>query len=297
MSSPATSPKTVGRFAPSPTGPLHLGSVVAALGSFLCARAAGGEWLVRIDDLDPPRERPGAAADILRTLERLGLYWDREVSYQRTRRAAHRDACATLLVAQRAYRCRCSRKLVGSTPYPSTCRERGLTATEARRVRLRVDAGLITIDDELQGRHGHDLAMTTGDFVIWRAENLPAYHLATVVDDAALGITEVIRGADLLDVTPHQVFLQRALNFPQPSYLHLPIAVDSMGRKISKHDRAPTVAALRPAMVIRQALRFLGHEVPPPFATLPVSEILNWAISHWQRSRLPAYRTLPASCF
>jgi glutamyl-Q tRNA(Asp) synthetase len=212
----------VGRFAPSPTGPLHLGSIVTAVASFLHARQARGEWLVRIEDIDPPREVPGAAAQILRTLEALGLEWDRSVLYQSSRHAAYREAGESLLAAGRAFRCACSRSRVRAANdatagrYPGTCRDKGLVGPDTA-VRVRVaEPSLIRFIDGLQGEQSTRLDATTGDYIVLRRDGLPAYHLAVVLDDAAQGVLSIVRGADLLDSTAAHVHLQGVLGVPTP---------------------------------------------------------------------------------
>jgi glutamyl-Q tRNA(Asp) synthetase len=277
----------IGRFAPSPTGALHFGSVITALGSYLCARSVNGEWLLRIDDIDPPREKPGAADAILRTLERLGLIWDRSVFYQRHRQAIHREACALLVAHRLAYRCACSRKTIGDRAYPGTCRDLNLGIERRHVIRIRVPTAVVSVLDALQGIHTLDLALVGGDFVIWRVEDLPSYHLACVLDDDDLGVTEVVRGADLLDSTPQQYFLQTVLGLKHPSYAHLPVAVDATGRKLSKQTEAASVARLPPHEVLARALAFLGHPLPHALSGAPAREILAWACVNWARSRLP----------
>lgn len=286
-------PPYVGRFAPSPSGPLHFGSVIAALASYLCARAEGGQWLIRIDDIDPPRERPGAVAAILRDLERLGLHWDREIIFQSKRFDIYRAVCEQLLASGRAYRCACSRKHLTDGTYPGTCRRRNLGPREAHAVRLEVDAEPICIGDQLQGPYVQNLAESGGDFVIWRTEDLPAYHLACVLDDCAAGVTEVVRGADLLESTPRQYYLQSILDLPHPTYFHLPLAVDAAGQKLSKQTGADALTDLDPAALIRRTLSFLGHPVPPALARAPIQELLVWACSHWRRADVPARSSFP----
>ena len=276
-----------GRFAPSPSGELHFGSVVAALGSFLQARVHGGEWLVRIENIDPPREVQGAAAAILRQLERLGLHWDGEVVYQRDREPAHRAALAELRRQGLVYRCRCSRRVAGPGAYQGTCREARLSAEVPGADRLRVGTATILFDDLLRGRVSERLAESCGDFVIWRAEDWPAYHLAVVVDDAAAGITEIVRGGDLLDATARQIYLQQRLGLPHPAYCHLPLALDLDGAKLSKQTLAAPVAGLAAERVLTAALRFLGH--PPPAALVGAAPeaLLAWAIANWRPTQIP----------
>jgi glutamyl-Q tRNA(Asp) synthetase len=256
-----------GRFAPSPTGPLHFGSLVAALASWLDARAANGRWLVRMEDLDRPRMQPGAAGEILRALERLGLDWDGEVTYQ-SRRAALYQAALEQIRAH-SYWCCCTRREIadsslglasdGAAIYPGTCR-RGLPPGKPpRALRLRVDASKIEFVDRVQGRREQVLSRDVGDFVLYRADGQFAYQLAVVVDDAAQGVTDVVRGADLIDSTARQIFLQRLLGLPTPRYLHVPVAVNAAGEKLSKQTGAEAVDLSRPEQALRRALAFLGQ--------------------------------------
>ncbi len=283
----------VGRFAPSPTGPLHFGSAITAIGSYLCARAAGGRWQVRIDDIDPARELPAAHDSILRTLARLGLEWDGPVSYQSTRREQHQAAVEALLGKGAAYRCTCSRQRVAGTRYPGTCRTQHPAANVRHAVRVLVPVGLVVVRDRIQGEYAHDVQGTVGDFVIWRVEDLPAYHLATVLDDAALGVTEVVRGADLLDSTPRQRILQSALGLPTPAYAHLPLALDRQGFKLSKQTGAMALDDSPATASVSAALSCLGHAPPRELAGAEVAELLDWARQHWQLSRVP--RQVPAT--
>lgn len=284
----APRPRYRGRFAPSPSGALHFGSLIAALGSFLQARANRGAWLVRIEDIDPPREVPGAAAAILRELERLGLHWDEPVVYQRARDAAHRAALERLRALDLVYRCRCSRRVAGPGPYPGTCRELGLGAEVAGAERLRVNELPIAFTDMLRGQHAENLAFSCGDFVIWRVEDWPAYHLAVVVDDAAAGITEVVRGGDLLAATPRHIWLQKCLDLPTPAYCHLPLALDVDGSKLSKQTLAAPIAGVPASLLLAGALRFLGHQPPLALTGAPARELLDWAVAHWRAVLIPA---------
>ena len=248
-----------GRFAPSPTGPLHLGSLVAALGSWLMARHAGGEWWVRIEDLDPPREIPGAADDQLRTLSAFGLHSDGPVVRQSDRHARYRDAIDRLLADGHAFQCACSRTdLAAVGGIHRACRPGAARAQTA--VRLRVaDGARVAFDDLLCGHIEQDAAHEVGDVVLRRADGFWAYQLAVVVDDAAQGITDIVRGADLLDSTPRQILLQRALGLPTPCYAHLPLLVDEDGRKLSKSLAAAPVDADDPLPALRIAWRALGQ--------------------------------------
>ena len=280
-----TDARYVGRFAPSPTGDLHFGSLVAAVGSFLQARSQGGRWLVRMEDVDRPREVPGSAERILGELRRLGMTWDGEVLRQSRRTAAYDDAVTHLLDAGDAFWCRCTRRqLPADGVYRGTCRQAGLDARTGRSVRLRVPDREVAFDDAVLGRVAQHLAREVGDFVIRRADRLAAYQLAVVVDDAHQGVTEVVRGADLADSTPRQLWLQARLGLPHPRYLHLPLALGPDGAKLSKRDAADPVARRGAAGAVRDALRFLGQD-PPRLENL--GDLWAWAVAHWRPERIP----------
>ncbi|MHB8536109.1 MAG: tRNA glutamyl-Q(34) synthetase GluQRS [Sulfuricaulis sp.] len=292
----ADSSKTYrGRFAPSPTGPLHFGSMVAAVGGFLQAKSHGGEWRVRMEDLDPPREVPGAADDILRTLEACGLHWDGAVMYQSRRHKAYAAALKTLDRLDAIYPCACSRREIADSSmkgidgpvYPGTCRKGIAAGREARAWRVKVGGAAVEFDDGLQGRQRRDLAADFGDFVLRRADGLFAYQLAVVVDDAEQGITEVVRGADLIESTPRQIHLQRLLNLPTPDYLHLPVALNARGEKFSKQTFAAPVDVERPWQLLIQVLQFLGQAPPVDLAEANIGDFWRWAIAHWRLDRIP----------
>jgi glutamyl-Q tRNA(Asp) synthetase len=278
---------TTGRFAPSPTGPLHLGSLVAAVGSWLFARRAGGRWLVRMEDLDTPRVVPGSADEILRALGRYGLTWDGDIVYQSRQVALYDDAVATLRARSLVYDCACSRAdlqraasaPVGREPvYPGTCRLGLPPGRVARAVRFRVPKTIIAFDDMVLGHIEEDVFETTGDFVVRRADGVYAYQLAVVVDDAAQGVTQVVRGADLLTSTARQIALQRALDLPTPSYAHLPLVVNADGSKLGKRDGALPLPALdekKVAETLAFALRFLGVDVVPDTPKRMLGEALG----------------------
>jgi glutamyl-Q tRNA(Asp) synthetase len=294
--------EAIGRFAPSPTGPLHFGSLVAAVGSWLDARAAGARWAVRMDDVDRNRTAAGAAEDILRTLEAFGLYWDDPVVYQSTRDEVYAEALERLRQQDSAFPCACTRREVQAGGqagplgfiYPGTCRDGLPPDREARSWRLRTDTGTVHFDDRARGRQVVHLADEVGDFIIRRGDGLFAYHLAMVVDDAELGVTDVVRGGDLLPCTAPQIALQQALGLATPRYMHLPVAVNAQGRKLSKQTKAPPVDASEPAPALYQALSFLGQHPPEWVARAAPAESLTWAVQHWRPQGLPAEATLPA---
>lgn len=285
-----------GRFAPSPTGPLHFGSLLSALGSYLQARSRGGAWLLRMEDLDRPRCMPGAADAILRALEVHGLEWDGPVWYQSERDAAYAEALEQLRAQGDAYPCACSRKEVQDAAqrqglpggvYPGLCRAGLPTGRPARAWRLRVPSRTLHFRDGLRGEQSQDLGREVGDFVIRRADGLFAYQLAVVVDDAAQGISEIVRGSDLLDSTPRQIYLQQRLRFPTPMYIHLPLALNTQGQKLSKQTFAPALSLRHPQAALFAALRFLGQNPPDSLRAADVSELLTWATAHWNLAKVP----------
>lgn len=290
----ATDARRTGRFAPSPTGPLHFGSLVAAVASWLDARAAGGRWHLRIEDVDEPRTVSGAEDAILRTLEALGLSWDGPVVRQRDRTARYGEALAALRREGLAYRCRCSRREIADSGvhgidgvvYPGTCRQAAIPEGAAAATRFIVPGGEIAFEDRVQGRVSQRLDAQVGDFVVHRRDGLFAYQLAVVVDDADLGVTDVVRGADLLESTPRQIALQRALGFPTPRYLHFPVATRG-GEKLSKQTLAPAIDATAGSGALLAALAFLGQEAP---GMAPPPELLARAVRHWDPARIPRAR-------
>ncbi len=291
-----------GRFAPSPTGPLHFGSLVAAVGSFLEARTRGGEWLVRMEDLDPPRAVAGAASDILRTLRACGMDWDGEVVYQSARSDAYHSALHRLRGKDLVYPCACSRREIADSAvagvegaiYPGTCRAGLPPGKTARALRLSTRGATTAFDDALQGRIARDLEKESGDFVLLRADDVYAYQLAVVVDDAGQAITDVVRGADLLASTPRQIYLQRLLGLRQPRYAHLPVAVNAAGEKLSKQTHAAPVDAAKPLPALVAALSFLGQQPPPGLARATVREFWDWALKNWNMTRVPRAATASA---
>jgi glutamyl-Q tRNA(Asp) synthetase len=292
-----------GRFAPSPTGPLHFGSLVAAAGSCLEAKAQGGEWLLRMEDVDAPRCSRAAADEILRTLEAFGFAWDGEVVWQSRRAEAYAAALERLKSAGRVFACACTRKELadsaiapdGAAIYPGTCRQGLPAGRPARAWRLRVGDARIGFDDAIQGRIESELALDAGDFILLRADGLFAYQLAVVVDDADAGITHVVRGADLLHSTPRQIFLQQCLGLPTPCYAHLPVAVNAVGEKLSKQTRAAPVDVARAGPALFAALSFLGQRPPAELSGAGPEELWAWAGIHWRLDRVPRGPACPAA--
>ncbi|TWI11901.1 tRNA glutamyl-Q(34) synthetase GluQRS [Aerolutibacter ruishenii] len=288
MSTPAPATPYRGRFAPSPTGDLHAGSLLAAFGSWLLARHAGGEWLVRMEDVDAPREVPGAARRQLAALAAFGLHPDRTVVFQSQRGALYQAALDRLLASGQAFVCHCSRAALGATRgIHRTCVATAPRADPA--VRLRVpDTAVIAFDDAIQGPQRQDVAREVGDFVLRRADDCWAYQLAVVVDDAEQGITDVVRGADLLDSTPRQILLQQALGLPRPRYAHLPLVLDAHGRKLSKSDAAHPVDPADPLPALRGAWAALGQPPHALSAAADVPTMLAAARTHFDPRRIPA---------
>ena len=284
-----------GRFAPSPTGPLHFGSLVAAVGSYLDARHHNGTWLVRIEDLDTPRCVPGSADDILRTLEAFGLQWDEVVLYQSQRMDAYEEALQQLQSLDMVYPCCCTRREIADSGlqgieghiYPGTCRSGCPSGRNARAAwRVRTSNETIEFDDALWGRSTQRLESEIGDFVIKRADGLFAYQLAVVIDDALQDITHVVRGADLLISTPRQIWLQRLLGLHTPSYMHLPVVLNEQGEKMSKQTLALPVNGANKASALFDTLEFLRQSPPDELRFADPAEILNWAISNWKAGYL-----------
>jgi len=295
-----------GRFAPSPTGPLHFGSLVAAVASYLAARQAGGEWLVRIEDLDPPREVPGSADQIVAALARLGFEWNESIVRQSARRPLYEDAVQRLLAAGDAFRCSCSRAeiqaAVTSTAasgeelrYPGWCRDGVRMPERATAIRFRTPSGDVVFQDQIQGLTCVDVAAEVGDFVIQRRDGWFAYQLAVVVDDAAQGITHVVRGADLLRNTPRQLLLQQALGLPHPAYAHVPVATDRNGVKLSKSEGAAAIDLAQPNGELWRALRFLQQDPPRELLDGSLAELWSWAIVHWTTAPVRGMRSAPVA--
>jgi glutamyl-Q tRNA(Asp) synthetase len=288
----------VGRFAPSPTGPLHFGSLVTAVGSFCLARQGGGRWILRMDDLDTPRIVPGAAQAILETLENLGFFWDGEIVWQSRRAEAYQAALERLRVKGLVFPCGCSRQdLLASAPhpgedgpvYPGTCRQGLPPGRQPRAERIRVAETQVCFVDGIFGGIDQRLADAVGDFVLRRADGIFAYQLATVVDDAEAGVNQVVRGADLLGSTPRQIFLHGCLDTPVPRYIHLPLALGPDGEKISKrHGASIALSASPEGRPLIRALEFLNQAVPAELFRAPAAEVLAWGVVHFDPRKVRA---------
>lgn len=286
-----------GRFAPSPTGPLHIGSLIAAVGSYCDARAAGGRWLVRMEDTDPPRIMPGAADTLLRQLEGYGFEWEGEVLWQSQRSDAYLAALAQLQAQGDIFWCDCSRTTLarlGASAYPGFCRSHTALRPDAA-IRLRVPDGIVQFRDLVFGAQAENVREAVGDFVLRRRDSLFSYQLAVVVDDAAQGITHVVRGADLLDNTARQIVLQRRLGVPMPDYLHLPLAVHPDGSKLSKQTHAAPLPLPPVPALLWQVLERLGQPLPAERPPLPAADILAWGVRHWQPATIPRSSFTPAA--
>ena len=274
-----------GRFAPSPTGELHFGSLVAAVASFLNIKTRDGRWLVRVENIDPPREVAGSADSLLHSLLLFGLRSDEPVLFQSRRMPAHRAAMEQLLNEGQAYWCGCSRsELPADGVYPGTCRNGLPPGKSPRAVRIKTSLEPVRFTDQIQGPVSETLKDTVGDFVIWRADDLPAYQLAVVVDDAFQEISEVVRGFDLLDSTARQVHVQRCLNLPTPDYAHHPVAATTDGCKLSKRLASDPIKNAPPELSLARALRFLGQDCP---AGLTLAGTWQWALENWDLANIP----------
>lgn len=299
MSSPSLSTTYRGRFAPTPSGPLHAGSLVTALASWLDARAQRGRWLIRIDDLDHARCPPGAESQILRQLEAHGLTWDEAPRRQSQHLAEYEAALTQLSAGGMLYECSCTRAQllrashegVDGPVYPGTC-SKGPQGSGKRSLRFRVGTGETTIDDAIQGPVSRSNEADIGDFVVRRNDGIFGYHLACVVDEQAQRITDVVRGADLLGSTLCQKRLQRALDYPVPAYAHLAVLVDEAGRKLSKQNHARPIDTRKAADNLFEALGLLGQQPPSTLERASAGEILDWARTHWERKHLPRRASL-----
>jgi glutamyl-Q tRNA(Asp) synthetase len=286
-----------GRFAPSPSGYLHFGSLVTAVGSYLDARHHGGEWLIRIEDVDLTRRIPSADTQILRTLEGFGFEWDGEVVYQSQRVECYQEIIDKLVQIGYAYPCSCSRKEISAIAkagshgliYPGTCRHGVQKPHSMNSIRLRTQRHPIAIHDRLYGHYTQNLLQETGDFIIRRADGCFAYQLAVVIDDDWQNITHVVRGTDLLSSTPKQRYLQQILGLRQPAYLHLPLVLDAQGRKLSKQDKDVPLDPHIPMTALLKALRFLKQPLPEDSPSAP-HELWSWAIHHWNPGKASPFQ-------
>ena len=286
----------VGRFAPSPTGSLHLGSLVAALGSYADARSCGGRWLLRMEDLDRARVVRGSAARILRTLELFGLTWDGAVEYQSQRTARYAEALETLRARGVTFECSCSRReRERESGYPGTCRD-GPTRSGPTATRFRVDDTVVSVEDRLQGKCDFRLR-ERGDVIIRRRDGAFAYQLAVVVDDALQGVTDVVRGADLLDSTPWQIALQHALRLQKPRYAHLPLVVEPGGAKLAKSKRSVALNPETAGQQVYEALSLLHQDPPAALKSESAPTLVQWACSHWQPERLRGVREVRPAAY
>lgn len=285
----------VGRFAPSPTGPLHFGSLVAAIASYLDARSNQGKWLLRIEDLDRPREVAGAADKMLITLEAFGFEWDGAVMYQSQRDNAYEQALSLLKDRQMVYPCTCTRKeIAGSSAkngiegliYPKTCLKQSIKQKHLIAWRIKTDDIDIVFEDRLQGKIMQNLSKDIGDFILKRADGLFAYQLAVVVDDAAQDISHIVRGSDLLLSTPRQIYLQQLLDLSIPAYIHIPIVTNEFGQKLSKQSLAQPISIANPVESLWRAIDFLNQEPPISLQNDTLSQIWCWAIKHWQPNKI-----------
>jgi len=290
----------IGRFAPSPSGPLHTGSLFAAVASYIHARQSNGQWLVRIEDIDPPREMPGAAALILKTLEAFELSPDQKVLYQSTRLAKYRQVAEQMVSTGLAYRCSCSRRDIrasqhmsnGEYRYPGTCRTRGHDQADTS-VRVLTNSSQDSFHDALQGARSFNVQDSLGDYVIYRRDDLPAYHLAVVLDDAEQGVTHVVRGTDLLNTTGIHIHLQQTLNLPTPEYIHVPIVINADGQKLSKRAGAQPVNSRDATVIVPTILSYLGLKVPKKLLGQRPSKLWEWAIDNGDFSRLSGVLETP----
>jgi len=286
----------IGRFAPSPTGPMHLGTLIAAVASYLQAKTNQGQWLIRMEDVDTMRNVKGADKLLLDSLEAFGFEWDGDVIYQTDRSHLYADALEQLNRQQVVYPCTCSRKHLSSLDdyqttgiYPGTCRDNLLPFHDEHAIRLKVNNTDIQFDDIVMGPQRENLATACGDFVIKRRDGLFAYQLAVVVDDASQGVTEIVRGADLLDSTARQIYLQQCLGYTTPAYLHLPLALGSDGKKLSKLTAAKPVDNQQPVPALFDTLSHLGQKIPDTYRQAGLDEIWRWAIDNWDTNKVPEY--------
>ncbi len=295
----------VGRFAPSPTGPLHFGSLVAAVASYCDARKNIGKWLVRMEDLDKPREMAGAADDILWTLEAFGFEWDGDIVYQSQRDTIYAESFDTLQKQKLIYACTCTRKEIADSAinagiegviYPKTCQFKPALHTNIHAAyRAVVLNKNISFTDIIQGEIKQNLARDVGDFILKRKDGFFAYQLAVVVDDAAQQITHIVRGADLLDSAPRQIYLQQLLGLVTPHYAHVPVAVNEHNEKLSKQTLAKPIMPHAAPMLVFEALQFLGQNPPPEIKNATLAEVWRWAVANWQLSKVPKAKLVKVS--
>jgi len=294
-------PPYIGRFAPSPTGPLHLGSLYTALASFLDAKAQQGKWLLRIDDLDTPRNAVGSVDSILKTLDAYALHWDDSVDFQSQHLSAYDAILKQLQQDNLIYPCTCSRKTLAAqltelasseNDYPNLCRNNSFPCDNAHALRLKTDNRLIAFRDRLQGLVNHYFTAQHGDFILKRKDHIIAYQFAVVIDDDRQGVNYVVRGIDLLESTARQIYLQQLLGLSTPNYMHVPILTDSQGIKLSKQNGAQAVDFEKPAQVIFQLLKLLKQNPPSELQNASSAELISWAISHWHPIVLKHVRAL-----
>lgn len=295
---PVVPPAYRGRFAPSPSGPLHFGSLIAAVGSYLQAKSQQGQWLVRMEDIDSPRMQAGAADGILRTLERYQLLWDGDVWVQSHRLERYQQVLDLLKQQQLTYACNCNRSRIQSLPhgYDGFCRDKQLTEGSLA-WRLKAPATATVFTDQLAGDVHIPIALAAEDYILKRRDGLFAYQLVVVVDDLDQGITEVVRGADLIDLTTRQQALFQLLGAAPPDYLHLPLAVTEPGFKLSKQNHAPAVEFWPVSDTLTSVLRFLGHPPPPELTEADAKELLTWASTEWQIRQIPTQNEQKAADF
>ncbi len=280
----------IGRFAPSPTGPVHFGTLIAAVGSYLQAKKNNGVWLLRIEDVDITRKIEGADVDILNTLEAFGFEWQGDIVYQSERSEYYQQALDQLITQSLVFPCICSRKQLAesnSDVYPGTCRDRKLPEKNQHALRLQAKDISIKFNDTVMGAQSQNIKQQCGDFIIRRRDNLFAYQLAVVVDDALQNITEIVRGADLLDSTARQIYLQQLLHYPTPDYCHLPLAIDATGNKISKSEGAVKIDINNKEKSLISALNFLGQQAPAELVKSNINDIWKWAIDNWDIGQVP----------
>lgn len=295
LKNPNSEQPYVGRFAPSPTGPLHFGSLIAAVASYLDAKANQGLWLVRMEDLDPPREPEGAAEKILEQLQALHLNWDGDVLYQSSRINAYQESLEELMGRDLCFYCDCTRsriKALGSV-YDGHCRKRTAPPDDEFAIRILTEERLIGFEDLVQGNYQQNIESEVGDFVILRKDKLFAYQLAVVVDDAFQEITHIIRGYDLIDSTPRQIYLQHLSGLPTPIYGHIPVIVNEQGQKLSKQHFATPIDASNGSRLIHYSLQFLGLSPPELNRSAPVKEQLQWGIEQWDIQAVPKLANIP----